>query len=146
MFEKLNRVNKLAKALKDSGMAKDMDEAVKMAEKMIDEGEESIKELSEHPRAEDLVEGETKVTARERIKDIFHAKKEAELPKEEAEELLEEVEEEAKKEKLDELKEDVGEIKEDIKEAEEGGNSTKIKEIKEEIEKLKKDVEEVEKE
>ena len=147
MFEKIDRVNKLAKALKDSSMAKDMDEAVKMAEEMVDQGEKDIKEISEHPSAEDLVEGETKITARERIKDVFHRKEEFELPKEKAEELLEEVEkEEERQERLGKIKEEINEIKDDIKEAVESPNTQKIKEIKEEIKELKKDVEEVEEE
>jgi len=156
MFEKIDRVNRLAKALKDSGMAKDMDEAVKVAEEMVDRGEESIKEASEHPSAEDLVEGETKVTAGEMIKEevkkveeaLHIKKKEPEKQfeeREEIEELIEETEEE-RKAKLAEIKKEMLEIKEDIKQAEEDPNAKNINKIKEEIEELKKDVEEVEEE
>jgi len=42
--EKIQKINKLAKTLKDTGMAKTMDEAVKMAEKMIAKGEEALQE------------------------------------------------------------------------------------------------------
>lgn len=38
--EKIKKINKLAKTLKDSGLAPSMDEAAKMAENMIAKGEE----------------------------------------------------------------------------------------------------------
>ena len=154
MFEKIDKVNKLAKALKESSMAKDMDEAVRMAEEMIDKGEESIKDMSEHPSAEELVEGETGLSIKERFKDdierlekAFRRKQEAEAKPlgEGAEELLEEAEKE-RKEKFNEIKKEIYGLKGDIKEAEQSPNSEKIEKIKEEIEKLKKDIEEVEKE
>jgi len=58
-FKKIDRMNKLAKALKGSGLAKSMDEAAKMAEDMITEEDETIAEMQKK-EAEEEEEGETK--------------------------------------------------------------------------------------
>jgi len=58
-FKKIDRINKLAKTLKRSGLAKSMDEAAKMAEEMINEEDETIAEM-QRKEAEEEEEGETK--------------------------------------------------------------------------------------
>jgi len=44
-FDKIEKINRLARALKESKMAKTNDEAMKMAEQIIEKGEESISEM-----------------------------------------------------------------------------------------------------
>jgi hypothetical protein len=158
MFEKLNRINKLAKALKESGMARDMEEAVKTATEMVGHGEKSIMEISRQPPgAEELVKGEFRVGAKERIKhgleeveEALHIRKKeerpAEKPKEEAEELVEEAGEEEKQARLRRIRNEINEIKGHIKKAEENHNSERIDKLKEEIEKLKQEIKKVEEE
>jgi len=44
-FDRIQKINKLAKALMESKMAKSNDEAMKMAEEMVDKGEQQIADL-----------------------------------------------------------------------------------------------------
>jgi hypothetical protein len=60
-FEKLQKINRLAKALKESGLAKTRDEAAKMAEEMYTKSEKSIEELKkEGITAQELLDEEYK--------------------------------------------------------------------------------------
>ena len=52
MLENVEKINKLAKSLLDSGIAKTSEEAMKMAEKMINKGEETIAELTKEQESE----------------------------------------------------------------------------------------------
>ena len=52
MLENIEKINKLAKTLLDSGVAKSSEEAMKMAEKMINKGEETIAELTKEQESE----------------------------------------------------------------------------------------------
>ena len=139
-FEQINKVNKLAKALKESGMAATMDDAVKMAQDMVSKGEESIEELSEKPSAEELVKEEFKEgpinkakNAIDKVKEVLHIEeKEAVKPFEmkSAEEMMKKVE----KEGLEQLKERAKELKEKIKEKEEKEEAEEGEEEPKEVE------------
>ena len=93
--EKSEKINKLAKALKDSDMAKDDDEAMKMAEEMYEKSDNAIKEM----KAEDI-------SAQEIIEDEYKAnpkyKKKTELKQD-----ISEMKEDIKEKKESELEEDV---------------------------------------
>lgn len=86
-FEKLQRINKLAKSLMDSGMAASRDEAVKMAETMVNQGEQSMQELIQKQKAEqetplEHIEEEVKEAVL-RVEEKLHVKepkKEVESP------------------------------------------------------------------
>jgi len=59
-FIKIDRINKLAKALKDSGLASSFDIAVKKAEQRIDEEKETLNDMQKADfagKVEDAVEG-----------------------------------------------------------------------------------------
>lgn len=67
-FDKVQQINKLAKALKDTKLADTNDKAMKMAEQMINEEEENISELQKK-EGEEKVEG-----AMEKVKTMFKKK------------------------------------------------------------------------
>lgn len=52
MLEKVQEINKLAKTLQESGIAKTSEEAMKMAEEMINKREETIKGLTKEQESE----------------------------------------------------------------------------------------------
>ena len=60
-YEKTQKINKLAKAIKDSGIAKDNEQAAKMAEEMYEKSSKAIKEMkSEEITAQELIDEEYK--------------------------------------------------------------------------------------
>jgi len=150
-FEQIDKVNKLAKALKDSNMAATMDEAVKMAQDMIDKGKESIKELSQKQTAQDLIEEDFKENPITKIKEntkelvenigeALHIKdKEAAKPVEtkDADELIKD----AEKKGVHELKEKTEELQQELKTEE----KDKIRKVQHEIDEIEEDIEEIEK-
>ena len=151
MLEKIDKVNKLAKALKESGMAKTMDEAAKMAQDMIAKGEESIEELSQKPpSAQELVEEKFRENPITKIKEgskgfaenlgeaLHIKKKDAAKPvkTENAEKLIGE----AEKEGVNKLIEKTEELKKELKSKE----KDKIRKVGHEIKEIKEDIKEVE--
>ena len=108
MNEDIERLNKLAKSLKDTGLAPSMDKAIEMAKDMMKEEQESISELQgkEAPeekegfveKVEEVVE-DVKEKVEEVVEDIkekIHIREEK--PQEDIKEKIQERKEEAKKE------------------------------------------------
>jgi hypothetical protein len=149
-FEQIDKVNKLAKALKDSNMASTMDEAVKMAQNMINEGKESIKELSQKLTAQDLIEEKFKDNPIKKIKqdtkdfvenigEALHLKQKETAKNvltKEADELIID----AEKKGVHKLIKRAEELKEELKTEE----KDKLRKVQHEIKEIKEDIEEVE--
>jgi predicted kinase len=78
--EKIQKINKLAKSLKDTGIAHSMDDAVTMAEKMVSEGELPLREkiVKQEPLEEEEIDEK---------KEPFILKKPEEKPEEVQEEI-----------------------------------------------------------
>ena len=136
-FKDVEKINKLAKALKDSKLAATMDEAVKMAKDILKKGDKSIEEMKEKestPGTEELIEEEPGFI--EKAKDVFE--KREEIPHAVP----------SKKEVVKEIEEEVQEIREEIKRErkEKDIKSEKIKEKVEEVEEEEKVLEKEEKE
>ena len=104
--KKVAEINKLAKTLKDTGVAPSMDDAVKMAERMVADEEKSIEDMQEKEEAEEGFKGkvgnvvedirEAGEDAIERVEKALHitVKKDEETKTLKKQEKTEEVEEE----------------------------------------------------
>lgn len=105
-FEKIQKINRLAKALKDAKMANTNDEAAKMAEEMYEKSEKNIAEM----RTEDI-------TAQELIEEEYKTRPEYKK-KVELKESIKDIKEHIKKQKEGELEENIEESDEDLEEQE----------------------------
>ncbi|MBW2966671.1 hypothetical protein KY342_06220 [Candidatus Woesearchaeota archaeon] len=149
-FEQVDKVNKLAKALKESNMATTMDEAVKMAKDMISRGEESIKELSQKQTAQDLVEERfrenpiKKITEStkdfvENLGEALHIKEKEKAKPVKTKETKELIKD-AEKKGVNKLIKKTEKLKEELKTEE----KDKVRKVGHEIEEIKDDIEEIE--
>ena len=125
-IDRLKKLNQLAKTLKETGMAPSMDDAVKMAEQMMHEGDKSIAELTR----ENTVQGKLISDAvhedgfmdkvKERVKDLIgDVEEKLNIKEEEPDDIEDETEEEKEKFILKKPEQEIEEIQEQIKTKEE---------------------------
>jgi len=133
-LKEIEKINKLAKVLKENKLAASMDDAVKQATEMIKNSQESLEELEAKeslPGAEELVKEEPGFI--EKTKDVFEKREEIPhiVP--------------SKKEVVKEIDEEIQEIREEIKKQKQEKN-IKPDMIKEKVEEAKEEEKELEKE
>lgn len=110
--ERVEKINKLAKTLTESGIAPSADEAVKMAERMTDEGNDSIKEMDEKSK---LTPNETK-DLKDKIEKEEEIKENLEGVEDDIEEEMDKANKEKNEDELERIEDDIQDLKEDIKE------------------------------
>lgn len=136
-FGKIKKINDLAKSFKDSGLAKDMEEAIKMAEKSLIKGEESITKLTEQHEAkgffgklkEKIIPPKEKEITEEDEEKIDEVLKEAGVD-EEIRDKVDDIpkEDNVETEEKEELKKEVPDVKEEYEETEDTTEESEEKE------------------
>ncbi len=125
-IDRLKKLNQLAKTLKETGMAPSMDDAVKMAEQMMHEGDKSIAELTKEKTAQgrlisDAVHEEGFMDkVKERVKNLIgDVEENKDVSDEEPDDIEDETEEEKEKFILKKPEQEKEETQEQIKTKEE---------------------------